>query len=35
MGGVRILPDLTVDEICLIDAAMLILPGETLVAAAK
>ena len=27
MGGVRILPDLTVDEICLIDAALLILPG--------
>ena len=27
MGGLRILPDLTVDEICLIDAAMLILPG--------
>ena len=27
MGGVRILPDVTVDEICLIDAAMLILPG--------
>ncbi len=27
MGGVRILPDVTVDEICLIDAALLILPG--------
>ena len=27
MGGVRLLPDLTVDEICLVDAAMLILPG--------
>ncbi len=27
MGGLRLLPDLTVDEICLIDAAMLILPG--------
>lgn len=27
MGGLRILPDLTVDEICLVDAAMLILPG--------
>ena len=27
MGGLRLLPDLTVDEICLSDAAMLILPG--------
>ena len=27
MGGLRILPDFTVDEICLTDAAMLILPG--------
>ncbi len=27
MGGLRIVPDLTVDEICLVDAAMLILPG--------
>ena len=28
MGGVRILPDLTVDEICLSEAALLILPGS-------
>ena len=27
MGGLRLLPDLTVDEICLSEAAMLILPG--------
>lgn len=27
MGGFRILPELTVDEICLSEAAMLILPG--------
>ena len=27
MGGLRILPDLTVEKICLVDAAMLILPG--------
>jgi len=27
MGGLQLLPDLTVDEICLSDAAMLILPG--------
>ena len=27
MGGMRLLPELTVDEICLSDAAMLILPG--------
>ena len=27
MGGLRLLPDLTVDEICLGEAAMLILPG--------
>lgn len=27
MGGVRILPEVTVDEICLSEAAMLILPG--------
>ena len=27
MGGLRLLPDLTVNEICLSDAAMLILPG--------
>lgn len=27
MGGLRLLPDITVDEICLSDAAMLILPG--------
>lgn len=27
MGGLRVLPDITVDEICLSDAAMLILPG--------
>ena len=28
LGGVRILPDLTVDEICLSEAALLILPGS-------
>jgi putative intracellular protease/amidase len=28
MGGARILPDLTVDEICLSEAALLILPGS-------
>ena len=27
MGGFRILPDLAVDEICLADAALLVLPG--------
>ncbi len=27
MGGLRILPDITVDEVCLSEAAMLLLPG--------
>ena len=35
MGGLRLLPDLTVDEICLSEAAMLILPGGRRLATAS